>query len=86
MLPFLQKRRSAGLIVETRKADGDKTQAPETPEGGEEDQGLIAAAEAAIRAINAKDSNALAKAWRDGFEILESQPHIEAEHIEGSIE
>lgn len=61
--------------MDYRKPDGATDKQPENTE---EDQGLTACAEAAIRAIHAKDASALAKAWQDGFEILESQPHEEA--------
>ena len=69
--------------MEYRKPDGGSEQEPE----GQEDQGLEACAEAAIRAITAKDPAALAKAWRDAFTILESQPHeeYEEEEQEGEI-
>lgn len=74
-LPYLKQKQVAGLIIQHRSADGDKQDAPEN----EQYQGVIACAEAAIRAIHAKDASALAKAWQDAFEIMESQPHQEAE-------
>lgn len=60
--------------MEYRKPDGGSKQEPE----GQEDHALEACAEAAIRAITAKDASALAKAFRDAFTILESEPHDEA--------
>lgn len=59
--------------MEYRKPDGGGDQAPE----GQEDQGLESCAEAAIRAIAAKDAAGLAKAFRDAFSILESEDHSE---------
>lgn len=76
MLPFLNnKKHVAGLIMEYRKPDGGKEQEPED----QSNQGLTACAEAALRAIAAKDAQSLAKAWQDAFSILESTPHEEAE-------
>lgn len=75
-LPFLKKRPVAGLIMEYRKPDGFSDKAP--TEEDQSDQGLTSCAEAAIRAVHAKDAAALAKAWQDAFEIMESRPHDEA--------
>ncbi len=80
MLPFLKNRRVAGTVMEYRKPDGASEKAPED----EQDQSLISCAEAAIRAINAKDAEALAKAFQDAFDVMESQPHDEAAEVEPS--
>lgn len=75
-LPFLKKRPVAGLIMEYRKPDGGADKEPED----QTDAGLESAAEAVIRAVTAKDANSLAKAFRDMFEILDSEPHEEGPH------
>lgn len=59
------------------------------PEGGihdegkenETDAGLVSAAEDMISAMHMKDAKALADAMKAAFEIMESMPHEEGEHI-----
>lgn len=78
-LPFLKPKAVAGVIISRRKPDG-ATQSEESMEG-ETDQGLMSAAEDLIRAIHAKDGQAVTDALQAAFEIMESQPHEEGEHI-----
>jgi hypothetical protein len=59
MLPFLQPKKMAGMIIAKYKPEG-KTE-PGVEEG-EMDHGLMAAAEELISAIHAKDATAVAKA------------------------
>ena len=75
-LPFMKPKHMVGVIMSTRKADGGKV---ETGNDGEEGQGLMACAEDLVRAIHAKDSKAVAQAFRAAFEILELEPHAENE-------
>lgn len=83
-LPFLKPKRSEPtLIIKTRSPDGTM---PESHSDDSEDAGLIAASEDLCKAIESKDYTAIAKAWRAGFEILESQPHDEAEQPNESME
>lgn len=79
MLPYLKAKRQPGLIIATRKADGGKI---ENGMEGEEDQGLMACAEDLIRAIHAKDAQAVAGAFKAAFELCETQPHDEYNHEE----
>ena len=75
MLPFLKPKMVAGLIISKRKSDG----APqESHSEGNENEGIEACAEALIRAMHAKDAKGVAAAFKDAFEILESEPHEEA--------
>jgi hypothetical protein len=79
MLPFLKPKTQTGLIISQRKPDG------ETEEKGMEDQedmGLMSAAEDLIRAVHAKDAKAVASALRAAFEIVDSEAHVEGEHID----
>jgi hypothetical protein len=79
VLPFLAKKRQVGVIVESRKPDGDvKEQSQES----EENQGLEACAQDLLSAIERKDARALANAIKAAFEICESYPHEEGEHSE----
>lgn len=67
MLPFLKPKPVAGLIISTRKPDGGKEeeQAPE--------DGVSACMDDFIRAVHAKDSQAAASAFKDAYDILDSQ-------------
>lgn len=76
-LPFLKPRAVAGVIISHRKPDGQK--GDERAEG-EEDQGILSAAEDLIRAIHSKDAQSVASALRAAFEICDSQPHEEGPH------
>lgn len=76
MLPFIKKQRqSAGVAVEYRKPD--ESDKPES-----QDDGLEMAADDMLKAHSSGDKKALAAALRAAFEILDSQPHVEGEHIE----
>lgn len=77
MLPFLKAKRQTGLIVSQRKPDGGKE---ELYEEGNENAGLEACAEDLIRAVHAKDAEAVARAFKDAFELCETQPHDEYDH------
>ena len=83
MLPFMQKKPVAGLIVAQRKPDGTHE---ESHSEGNEDQGLEACAVDLIRAIHSKDSKAAAAAMRAAFEICDSEPHEEGPHLNESEE
>lgn len=80
MLPFMKPKNHVGVIVSTRKPDGSKE---EKPEGN---HALEACAAELIRAVHAKDEKAVAEALQNSFEILESSPHVEGEHIESKEE
>lgn len=80
-LPFLKNMKErapqAGVIIKTRTPD-------EQPEASDDDSSapIEACAEELIRAVHAKDAKAAAMAIKDAFEILDSEPHEEASHIE----
>lgn len=64
MLPFLkQKPMATGLIVQTRKADGDAK-----PMEDDSDAAMEACASDIMRAIESKDHRGLAKAIRSAME------------------
>lgn len=82
MLPFLKKQRPvAGIVIETRKPDEGKE-----PEAAGDESGLESAAHDLLMAIEAKDVKAMAAAMKAAFEIMESQPHEEGEHLESEEE
>jgi hypothetical protein len=83
MLPFLKPKSVAGLIISHRKPDGSN-QADHME--GDENAALEACAEDLIRAIHAKDAKAAAEALKSAFEIADSMPHVEGEHIESKEE
>lgn len=76
MLPFLNPRKSAGVIIAKRV--GDKTEPMH--EEGEPEPGLMAAAEDLISAVHMKDAKAVAEAFKAAFEVCESYPHEEGPH------
>lgn len=78
MLPFMKHKMQTGVIVNTRKPDGSHVE--DGMEG--DDQGMEAVAEDMIRAFSTKDSKALAAALRAAFEIADSEPHVEGEHLD----
>lgn len=80
MLPFLKDKNSKGvaaLIIKNRAPD-------EKPEESQDDNSaaIDSCASALIDAVHAKDVKAVAAALQDAFEILESMPHEESEHVE----
>lgn len=73
MLPFLKsKEGSASFPVESIERK---------PDEGDEYDVLESAAEDLCHAIDAKDYKAIASALRSAFELMDSQPHDEGEHI-----
>jgi len=74
MLPFLQPKKMAGLIVQKYKPEGKMEPMGEE---GDMDPGLMAAAEDLISAVHAKDAKKVAQALQSAFEIAESKPHEE---------
>lgn len=74
-LPFLKPKHVAGVIISHRKADGGKVEEP-----SDKDAGLEAAAEDLARAITSKDPKHIALAFRNAFQICDSEPHEEGEH------
>ena len=73
ILPFLKKKNaSVGVITQ------DLTH--QIHQKDEENHGLIAAARDLIDAIHNNDEKAAAAAMQAAFELMELQPHEEAEH------
>lgn len=64
------KHKIAALIL-----GGGKPDPAEEAKG--DDEGLTAACEELLSAVDAKDAGELAKALKNAFAILESQPHEE---------
>ena len=77
MLPFLKSKqsRSAGIITAVRKPEGGMEESPD--EKPQEDHGLKSCAAAIISAIESKNSDALAQALQEAFEIMGSKPSSE---------
>lgn len=73
MLPFLKnKEASASGPVESIKR---------SPDDGADYDMLDSAAEDLMHAVHSKDIKAIASALKAAFEICDSQPHEEGEHI-----
>lgn len=70
-LPFLDKRKVAGLIIAKRKPDGSTE---EMHTEGDENAPIMSCADDLISAVHAKDASGVAAAMRAAFEILDSEP------------
>jgi len=74
-LPFLNRIKDAGIAgVVTVHRSPDKPE--ETPDG------VHMAAQDLIDAVKTNDVKAVAAALRAAFEIMDSEPHVEGEHLE----
>ena len=74
MLPFLKNMQEASASA---PADPVKR----NPDNEEDYDSLHVAAEDVIAAVHAKDAKALAQALKAAFEIIDSEPHEEGEHL-----
>jgi len=79
MLPFLQPKKAAAVMIAKRKPSGS---IEPMHEEGEQDPGLMSAAEDLISAVHAKDAKGVADALKAAFEMADSEPHVEGPHIE----
>lgn len=87
MLPFLKQKKSGAAIVTNYNSSGfKKEQEPEENQGSssasDAEAGLLACAQDLIKALEKKDSLAVASALKSAFEICDSQPHQEGEHVD----
>lgn len=80
MLPFLKNKNisAPGITIKTRAPD----EQPEAEESNDSSAAIESCAQELIRAIHAKDVKAAAAALEDAFQILDSMPHEEGEHVE----
>jgi hypothetical protein len=78
MLPFLAPKHVATVIISKQKEDGT---VKDDHVEGEEHSGMIEAMEDLIRGMNMKNASAMAEAFKAAFEICESEPHEESEHL-----
>lgn len=76
MLPFLKRNKeaSASIPEETIKREPDEES---------EYDGLESCAQELIDAVHSKDAKAVCTALRSAFELMDSEPHIEGEHLNG---
>lgn len=79
-LPFLNPRKIAAAVVAKQTKDG-KTM-PAEPEDVVESTELREASADLIKAVVAKDEEAVGRALKAAFEHLDKQPHKEGPHIE----
>jgi hypothetical protein len=75
MLPFLKRDRQASGISTTvyRKPDYEQS---------EEHEGLAACSKDLIEGIQTDDKQKVAAALKAAFQILDSEPHEEGEHLD----
>ncbi len=79
-LPFLNKRKDAGIAgTIMQKRSPDEPDASE-PESEDQEYSLEDCAQDILTAIHAHDAQGLAEALKEAFEKLEASPHEEAEH------
>ncbi len=78
MLPWMKNKsiKSSGDVKMARSSDG--LQPAEAPEESDT-YGLDTCAQDLIDAVHSKDATRVAQVLKDAFDILESQPHSEAE-------
>jgi hypothetical protein len=74
MIPFLKHSKEASVAMPADTIE-------RKPDDGSDFDPLESAAEDLCNAIEAKDYKSAAAAIRAAFELLESQPHEEGEHI-----
>lgn len=80
MLPFLNKKKMAGLIMEKQgKGMAVGGEVMESNENHESYAMKMCMLEF-LHAIERKEPVAMAKAFEEAFELLEMLPHVEAEH------
>ena len=75
MLPYLQQKKIASIAHAVRRPDGSMEEVEQ------DDLGLLEAASDLMAAVHAKDSKAVAAALKAAFEICDSEPHVEGEHL-----
>ena len=82
MLPMFDKKRAVGSIMSMRgkKPAVEVASEVEAP-GSEMDEGLKAACEDLLGAIERKSVMDMAKAFQAAFLACEEEPHVEGEHI-----
>ena len=74
MLPFLKLKQDAASSSPVESIE-------RTPDESSEYDSMESAAQDIMDAIKASDPKALAAALRAAFELMDSQPHTEGEHI-----
>lgn len=79
-LPFLKPKNVSGYIMTTKVREPDNEQKPNDSDGSV-DPGLLAAAKDLITAVGTGDEKLVAQALQAAFEICDSQPHDEGEHL-----
>lgn len=81
MLPFLKDKKEAGMSTKPELDKIDRK--PDEEE--DEDHDVVDSLEGAMQelhsALNAKDYSGAAEIFRSAFELMDSEPHEEGEHI-----
>lgn len=67
----------SGVIVREREPDQK-----DEPDSSEPSDAAMACARDLLRAIEAKSVKGIADALYDAFTIMDSEPHVEGEHVE----
>lgn len=83
MLPFLDKAKMAGLVMQRIGKGNVEVSTEEVEQGGDESSyALKMCMIEFMHAFERKEPVAMGKAFKDAFELLEMLPHDEVEHEE----
>lgn len=74
MLPFLKQNKEATVSVQPEKVE----RKPDEPEDLDYLEGCV---QELIAAVKSGDAKAAARAFKDAFQVCESEPHDEGEHL-----
>lgn len=83
MLPMFDHKKTVSLIMQKRKGETGFTSEPNEIQAPNSHEGLEAAAEDLIAAVESKDKRAVAAALKSAFEICDASPHDEGPHTNG---
>jgi hypothetical protein len=76
MLPFLKNKLEASVTEDPDHIKRD-------PDEEQEYDAIDSASEDLCKAIHSKDIKGISEALKAAFELCDSEPHIEGEHIDG---
>lgn len=79
---IMSKNKPAMAEEESMEIDPMEGMMPEDEGMGGDEDGVMMAAADLIAAVKAEDHMGVANALRSAFEIMDSEPHVEGEHIE----
>lgn len=82
MLPFLKNKNNTGIATGVMVKHRTPDEKPEENQEEDKKAGHKAAASDLLRAIESKNIDGIADALQSAFELMDSEPHVEGEHVE----